>query len=129
SKEEYNIILRSQNATLGQGRYSKYLPFAITEHGVLMLSNVLKTEQAITMSIRIIDVFVKLRDMLYINTEMKLEIAEIRYTVEKIAKKQKGHDQNIELLFEYIDRLQEKQDNPFTTKVKGGVGFEVGRKQ
>lgn len=94
-----------------------------------MLSNVLKTEQAITMSIRIIDVFVKLRDMLYINTEMKLEIAEIRYTVEKIAKKQKGHDQNIELLFEYIDRLQEKQDNPSTTKVKGVVGFEVGRKQ
>jgi len=129
TKEEYNIILRSQNATLGQGRYSKYLPFAFTEHGVLMLSNVLKTEQAITMSIRIIDVFVKLRDMLYINTEMKLEIAEIRYTVEKIAKKQKGHDQNIELLFEYIDRLQEKQDNPSTTKVKGVVGFEVGRKQ
>lgn len=129
TKEEYNIILRSQNATLGQGGYSKYLPFAFTEHGVLMLSNVLKTEQAITMSIRIIDVFVKLRDMLYINTEMKLEIAEIRYTVEKIAKKQKGHDQNIELLFEYIDRLQEKQDNPSTTKVKGVVRFEVGRKQ
>src|SRR5690606_20988807 len=88
TKEEYDIILRSQNATLERGRYSKYLPFVFTEHGVLMLSNVLKTEQAITMSIRIIDVFVKLRDMVYINTEMKLEIAEIKYTVEQIAKKQ-----------------------------------------
>lgn len=31
TKEEYDIILRSQNATLEQGRYSKYLPFAFTE--------------------------------------------------------------------------------------------------
>src|SRR5690606_37511547 len=47
TREEYDQILRSQNATLGHGAYSKYLPFAFTEHGVLMLSNVLKSEQAI----------------------------------------------------------------------------------
>lgn len=45
SREEYQEILRSQNATLEQGAYSKYLPFAFTEHGLLMLSNVLKSEQ------------------------------------------------------------------------------------
>lgn len=129
TKEEYDIILRSQNATLEQGRYSKYLPFAFTEHGVLMLSNVLKSEQAITMSIRIIDVFVKLRDMLYINTEMKLEIAEIKYTVEQIAKKQKGHDQNIELLFEYIDRLQETKPHSSSKGVTVVKGFDVGGKK
>ncbi|SFS87987.1 ORF6N domain-containing protein [Sphingobacterium wenxiniae] len=127
TKEEYDIILRSQNATLERGRYSKYLPFVFTEHGVLMLSNVLKTEQAITMSIRIIDVFVKLRDMVYINTEMKLEIAEIKYTVEQIAKKQKGHDQNIELLFEYIDRLQENTEPRSRKGVTVVKGFDIGR--
>ncbi len=31
TKEEYDIILRSQNATLEAGRYSKYLPFAFME--------------------------------------------------------------------------------------------------
>lgn len=41
TKEEYEN-LRSQNATLKQGVHSKYLPYAFTEHGVLMLSNVLK---------------------------------------------------------------------------------------
>ncbi|GGH18058.1 hypothetical protein GCM10011418_21450 [Sphingobacterium alkalisoli] len=127
TKEEYDVILRSQNATLEQGRYSKYLPFAFTEHGVLMLSNVLKSEKAITMSIRIIDLFVKLRDILHINTEMKLEIAEMKYTVEQIAKKQKGHDQNIELLFEYIDRLQDKQENIVSKpNSKGEIGFKIG---
>ncbi|TYR31201.1 ORF6N domain-containing protein [Sphingobacterium phlebotomi] len=87
NKEEYDSVLRSQNATLEQGHYSKYLPFAFTEHGILMLSNVLKTEQAIKMSIRIIDVFVKLRDLLHVNTKIQLEIAEIKHTVERIARK------------------------------------------
>lgn len=94
-----------------------------------MLSNVLKSEQAITMSIRIIDVFVKLRDMLYTTTEMKLEISEIKYTVEQIAKKQKGHDQNIELLFEYIDRLQEGASPPTSKGVTVVKGFDVGDKK
>jgi len=37
---EYNS-LRSQFVTLekGKGKYSKYLPFAFTEHGVTMLAN------------------------------------------------------------------------------------------
>lgn len=129
TKEEHDKILRSQNATLEQGRYSKYLPFVFTEHGVLMLSNVLKSEKAIIMSIRIIDVFVKLRDMLYMNTEMKLEIADIKYTVEQIAKRQKGHDQNIELLFEYIDRLQENTEPAPTKGVTVVKGFDVGEKK
>jgi hypothetical protein len=62
TKEE-NENLRLQNATLGHGTYSKYLPYAFTEHGVLMLSNVLRSDRAIQMSIKIIDVFVKLREM------------------------------------------------------------------
>jgi hypothetical protein len=61
---EDNENLRLQNATLRHGAHSKYLPYAFTEHGVLMLSNVLKSESAIHMSIKIIDVFVKLREML-----------------------------------------------------------------
>jgi hypothetical protein len=42
TREEYNS-LRSQFATLeiGRGKYSKYLPFAFTEHGAFALSGVL----------------------------------------------------------------------------------------
>ena len=39
---EYDV-LRSQFATLKRGRHSKYLPFAFTEHGRLMLSSVLNS--------------------------------------------------------------------------------------
>lgn len=44
SKEEAEIS-RSQIATLKQGENIKYLPYAFTEHGVLMLSAVLKSQK------------------------------------------------------------------------------------
>ena len=46
--EDYTVdaILRSKNLTieLGQGKYSKYLPYVFTEQGVYMLMTVLKGE-------------------------------------------------------------------------------------
>src|SRR4030042_6885619 len=41
------IRLRSQNVTLKRGEHVKYRPFAFTEHGILMLSSVLRSERAI----------------------------------------------------------------------------------
>jgi len=67
-----NEILRSQIATLKHGEHSKYLPYAFTEHEVLMLSNVLKSGKAVAVNIKIIDVFVKLRQALSDNTELRL---------------------------------------------------------
>lgn len=92
TRDEFNQILRSQNATLGHGTYSKYLPFAFTEHGVLMLSNVLKSEQAITMSIHIIDVFVKLREAPTNHVELRLEIEQIKNAIAKQSKRQDGQN-------------------------------------
>lgn len=86
-------------------RFSHVLPYAFTEHGAVMLASVLKTERAIAVSIQVVRVFVKLRQMLVENTELRLEL-------EKIRKKQDNHDKNIELLFAYLDELLEKQENP-----------------
>ncbi|GAC1564354.1 MAG: hypothetical protein NVS3B13_40630 [Mucilaginibacter sp.] len=52
TKEE-NELLRSQIETLKKGEYSKYLPFVFTEHGILRLSNVLKSESSVQVTIRI----------------------------------------------------------------------------
>ena len=102
TEEEYNS-LRSQIATLKRGEHSKYLPFAFTEHGVLMLSNVLKSDRAIGVSIKIIDVFVKIRQVLTDNTELRLMIEQVR-------KKTENNTKNIEVVFQYIDELLEKQE-------------------
>lgn len=125
--ENEQEILKSQIATSSWGGRRK-APSVFTEHGVLMLSSILNSEQAIQVNIQIMRIFAKIRQYFTYNTEVKLEIAEIKQTVEKIAKKQKGHDQNIELLFEYIDRLQEKQDNAVAKpRSKSEIGFKIGR--
>ena len=45
-------------------KFSLNLPYAFTEHGALMLASVLNSQRAEEMSLAIIRVFVKLREML-----------------------------------------------------------------
>jgi len=49
----------------------RYLPYAFTEQGVAMLSSVLNGERAIQVNIAIMRAFVKLRQMLESNEELK----------------------------------------------------------
>ncbi|MBL1407640.1 ORF6N domain-containing protein [Sphingobacterium sp. C459-1T] len=129
TQEEYSS-LRSQTVTLNKrGGHSKYLANVFTEQGVAMLSSVLKSAQAIQVNIQIMRVFTKLRQFLTDNSRIQHELTEMRLAIEKLSKKQKGHDQNIELLFEYIDRLQEKEERTVTKpNSKGEIGFKVGGK-
>jgi cell division protein FtsL len=87
-----------------------------------MLSSVLNSEQAIQVNIQIMRIFTKVRKMLSEDTEVKLEIAEIKQAINKIAKKQDGQDKNIDLLFEYIDRLQEKTEE--TKQERKRIGYK-----
>jgi len=98
--------LRSQIVTLkkGRGEHQKYLPFAFTEHGILMLSSILKSDKAIQTNIQIMRIFAKVRQMLLDTTEIKVDILQIQ-------KKLENHDKNIELVFSYLDELTEKKEN------------------
>ncbi|MBI9039712.1 MAG: ORF6N domain-containing protein [Bacteroidales bacterium] len=80
-------------------------PYAFTEQGVAMLSGILNSDRAIKVNIQIMRIFTKFRQMLTDNLSLKLEI-------EKIKKKLEDHDKNIEIVFDYLDELIEKQDNP-----------------
>jgi hypothetical protein len=68
-------------------KYSYQLPYVFTEHGVSMLSSVLKSERAIQMNIFIIRVFTKLREMIVNNKELAHEVAELRHVQEKQGEK------------------------------------------
>lgn len=124
TKDEFQS-LRSQFVTSNEGRGgSRYVPMVFTEQGVAMLSGVLNSNRAIVVNIQIMRVFTRIRQMLTDNTELRLEIAEIKQAVDKISKKQDGQDKNIELIFEYIDRLQEKEELPVPER--NAIGFTVG---
>jgi len=125
--DEWSSLI-SQIVISKQGRGGRRkIPYVFTEHGVLMLSSVLNSPRAIQVNIRIMRVFNQIRTAIMGATNIRLEIAEIKQAVETISKKQKGRDQNIELLFEYIDRLQEKQETSRAiSKTKGKIGFKIG---
>ena len=80
----------------------RHAPFCFTEQGVSMLSCVLNSDRSIQVNIRIIRIFTRMRQMLMDATELKLEL-------EKMKKKLDNHDQNIELLFRYLDELVDKR--------------------
>ena len=102
NEDEFEI-LKSQFATSSWGGTRK-LPYAFTEHGVLQLSNVLKSERATQMSIKIIEIFVEMRNFLTGTLNLALE-------VEMIKKKLTNQDKNIELVFSYLEELIDKQEN------------------
>lgn len=93
-------ILVSQNAIPSRKHLGGYLPYAFTEHGILMLANVIKSERAIKVSIRIIEIFVKLREML-------LAYKDLLRKLEEMERRNTDHDQKIMLIFEYLKQLEQ----------------------
>ena len=83
---------------------TRKLPSAFTEHGVMMLSSILKSDKAIQTNIQIMRTFTKVKQMLLDTSEMKINIVEIQ-------KKLENHDKNIELVFSYLEELNEKKED------------------
>src|SRR5262249_16016843 len=84
----------------------RYLPYAFTEHGVVMLSSVLNSKRAIQTNLLIIRAFVRMRELIATNKD-------IAARVEKL---ERGHERVssiIEVLVEDIDRVGRKLE---TTK-------------
>jgi phage regulator Rha-like protein len=91
-------------------KFSAYLPYAFTEHGVLMLANVLNSQRAVQVSLQIVRTFVRLRQLLSSNVELarKLEALEKKY------------DEQFRVVFEAIRQLLIPPDKP-----KRPIGFQV----
>lgn len=54
----------------GRGKHTKYLSYNFTEQGVTMLSAVLQSKRAISVSIEIIETFVKMRKFIAQNLQI-----------------------------------------------------------
>ena len=113
TKEE-NQSLRSQNVTLKRGQHSKYLPFAFTEQGVAMLSSVLKSDRAIQVNIQIMRIFIKLREALFGNEDLRRELEGIKQITEE----------RFRIVFETLDQLLTVENKP-----KKKIGYTVKEKR
>ena len=104
--------LKSQFATSSWGG-RRTPPYAFTEHGVAMLSSVLKSGRAVQMSILIIRAFVKMRELLASHKSLAAR-------VEKLEASQKRHASVINILAEEIEDL--KRPSPEPPKRRIGFG-------
>jgi len=116
TEDEVNSMV-SQNAIPSKQHLGGSLPYVFTEHGVLQLANVLKSGRATQMSIKIIEVFVKMREMLLTHKDLLLEMEEIR-------KKVTGQDEKINQIFNYLRQFIKDQETP---RVK--IGFKQEGKE
>ena len=94
----------------------RYLPFVFTELGVLQLANVLKCRRARKMSVRILEVFIKMRDMLTTHKD-------ILNRIEKIVAKLDEHDEQILLIFEYLRQLEQSRQQQDEQVNRKRIGF------
>ncbi|MCP4456524.1 MAG: ORF6N domain-containing protein [Cytophagales bacterium] len=111
TKEEYTA-LRSQSAILKRGGHRKYMPYAFTEQGVAMLSSVLNSDTAIKISIQIIDAFVKMREAISQQPELRLILEKLQEKMKTQDLINEKVDGQIRVIFEYIQQLTKPEENP-----------------
>jgi phage regulator Rha-like protein len=97
SEDELDTMV-SHFATPSRQYFGGYLPYAFTEHGVLMLANVLKSKQAIEVSLRLVEIFVKMREILAGNKDILLKL-------EQLEKRITGHEDDIQMIFSALKQL------------------------
>ena len=66
---------------LAKLKFSPALPHAFTEHGALMLGNVLKSERAIEMSLMVVRAFVHLRELVSGHKELAQKLSQLERKV------------------------------------------------
>jgi hypothetical protein len=105
-------VLRSQFATSKRGG-TRYLPYAFTEHGIIMLASVLNSPTAIAASVRITDTFVAMRRALASITPLLARIeATDRRQIADQAKNDANQARNEERFKLILDAMQDKKFPP-----------------
>lgn len=95
-------------------KHSNFTPYAFTEHGVAMLASVLKSKIAVKISIRIIETFVRLRQMIAANSELSRRLDEL----------ESKYDAQFKAVFAAIRGLMSTPEEP-----KKHIGFTAKEKR
>ena len=101
SKREFaNLRSQIEISSLWGGRRS--LPYAFTEHGVAMLSSVLRSKRAIGVNIEVVRAFIYLRNMVAEHAELAKRIDEL----------EDRYDGNFQTVFDAIRGLIKQPEKP-----------------
>jgi hypothetical protein len=108
-----DFLNRSQIVTGSQKhRDPRLLPWVFTEYGALMAANLLRSKQAVHMSLHVVRAFVRLREMVAANKELSKKLDELERRVSH-------HDEAITSIVKAIRELA----TPPEPKPKRRIGF------
>jgi hypothetical protein len=111
SNEEFKH-LRSQFGTSSSWGGRRYAPYAFTEHGVAMLSGILKSKRAIQVNIEIVRAFVRLRKILSEHQDLSRKIMNL----------EKQYDAQFRVVFDALKQMMKPASNS-----EKHIGFKTGK--
>jgi hypothetical protein len=113
TQQEFTALM-SQTVTskIGRGGHRK-LPWAFTEHGVAMLSSVLRSPTAVQVNIAIMRAFVRLRRLMATPGELVEQLTRLAQTVQI-------HDEQIQSIIQVLNAMQKQPEEP-----RRRIGFHV----
>ena len=115
--------LISQFAMSKSGRGGRRtLPYAFTEHGVVMAANILRSSKAIQMSVFVVRAFVHMRQMLVAQQDLARKLAELE---RKLTARLDIHETAITEVLQQIMRLLNPPPEPDIKPPKKRIGFMV----
>ena len=95
TQREFEMLKSRLGASEARRGGRRFLPFAFTEHGAVMLASVLNSEVAVAASIQIVRAFNRMRRMVAAHRGLAVKLAELE-------RKSESHDVQIHVLFEAI---------------------------
>jgi hypothetical protein len=110
---------RSQSAATSHGG-RRYRPYAFTEHGVIMVANVLRSRHAIQMSVFVVRAFIRMRQVLIGQKDLARKLAELE---KELTARLDVHETAINEMFTQIKRLLSPPSEPQPPKKR--IGFLV----
>jgi hypothetical protein len=93
--------IRSQFVTASR-RNIRYLPYAFTEHGIIMAASILNSQRAIDASVYVVRAFIRLREMIASHKDLTKKLNEL----------EKKYDGQFQIVFEAIRQLIEVEEKP-----------------
>jgi hypothetical protein len=95
---EYNSLifsLKSQFVISNDRGGRRYMPFAFTEHGVIMLASLLRSDIAVQASIKITRAFVAMRNYIMSTRHIEAELSELRAKLQLL---ERSDEENLEAI-------------------------------
>lgn len=112
AEEKQEVIANCDH--LEKLKFSRTNPYVFTEHGTIMLANVLNTSIAVETSILIVRAFIKLRELLSTHKELERKILNL----------ESKYDKQFELIFKAIRELMHQEQ---LDKNRPRIGYKIGK--